>query len=63
MSVLQRCPSYEISFPRGFIVIMKSNFGEFNGLVAGKYEIPSVIPSVTEKEFTDKYFVPRSHIY
>ena len=52
-----------MSFPRGFIVIMKSNFGEFNGLVAGKYEIPSVIPSVTEKEFTDEYFVPWSHIY
>ena len=33
---------------------MKSNFGEFNGLVAGKYEIPSV----TEKEFTGEYFVP-----
>lgn len=48
-----------MSFPRGFAVIMKSNFEEFNELVAGKYEIPSV----TEKEFTDEYFVPRSHIY
>ena len=59
MSVLQRRPTYEMSFPRGFAVIMKSNFGEFHELVAGKYEIPSV----TEKEFTDEYFVPRSHIY